>query len=95
MEAIKLPLPAERTDSLRIVHVWGERRLQGFADTGVFSISTGSRQIAAEPAQADRYADDGLADTTIEFDGRLSFAGHDSGNDPYNRSGTSSRKHSL
>ncbi len=47
MEAINVHLPAETPDALRIVRFWGERRLQGFADTGVFSISAGGQQNAA------------------------------------------------
>jgi hypothetical protein len=82
MEAINVRLPAETPDALRIVRFWGERRLQGFADTGVFSISTGGQQNTAtdkpEPARCD---DDGLDSTIIEFDGSLGIASHEYGDD--------------
>jgi len=71
------------------VQVWGKRRLRGFANTGVFSISTGERQISEEPSKFDPGTDDGLAETTIEFDARLNFSGLERGTDPYNRRGAS------
>ncbi len=107
MEAINIHLPAETPDALKIVRVWGERRLQGFADTGVFSISTGERQSAdakpktdrnaADETQAGRYDDDGLDSTIIEFEGRLDVTSHDGdhGVDPYNRYDCSTRATSL
>lgn len=89
MEAINIHLPAETPDALRIVRFWGERRLQGFADTGVFSISTdGQRNAAADKPETARCDDDGLDSTIIEFDGSLGVASHehgrDQGGDPYN-----------
>jgi hypothetical protein len=87
MEAIKLPLPAGQTEELRIVSVWGERRLQGFADTGVFSIVTiGQTDPDDEPETGSR-GDDRLEFTTVEIAGDLDFASFGSGGDPYNRHG--------
>ena len=86
MEAIKLPLPAGQTEELRIVSVWGERRLQGFADTGVFSIVTiGQTDPDDESETSTR--DDRLEYTTVEIAGDLEFASFGSGGDPYNRHG--------
>ncbi len=85
MEAINVKLSAGRTDSLRIVQIWGERRLQGFADTGVFSISTAEQETRNGGREAGDSGDDGLASTTIEIKGNLGFSAHDSGGDPYNR----------
>ncbi len=87
MEAIKLPLPAGQTEELRIVSIWGERRLQGFADTGVFSIVTiGQTDPDGEPEAGSR-GDDRLEFTTVEIAGDLDFASFGSGGDPYNRHG--------
>ena len=87
MEAIKLPLPAGETEGLRIVSVWGERRLQGFADTGVFSIVTiGQAGLDDEPG-TNRRGDDRLEYTTVEIAGNLEFATNGRGDDPYNRYG--------
>ncbi len=87
MEAIKLPLPAGQTEELRIVSIWGERRLQGFADTGVFSIVTiGQTDPDGEPETSSR-RDDRLEFTTVEIAGDLDFASFGSGGDPYNRHG--------
>ena len=86
METIKLPLPAGQTEELRIVSVWGERRLQGFADTGVFSIVTiGQTDPDDESETSTR--DDRLEYTTVEIAGDLEFASFGSGGDPYNRHG--------
>jgi len=90
MEAIELPLPAGRTDPPGMVQVWGKRRLQGFADTGVFSISRGERQNAANPSVLECTTDD----TTVSISRRLDIASHDRGNDPYNRYGASTRTRS-
>ena len=98
MEAINVHLPAGTPDALRIVRFWGERRLQGFADTGVFSISTGEQQnAAAEKPETDRCDDDGLDSTVIEFEGSLGVTSqdHDHGGDPYNRYNRSKRASSL
>ncbi len=88
MEAINVHLPAGTPDALRIVRFWGERRLQGFADTGVFSISTVAKQNVADKPETARCDDDGLDSSIIEFEGRLSVTshehGHDQGGDPYN-----------
>jgi len=85
MEAINVHLPAGTADALRIVRFWGERKLQGFADTGVFSISTGGQQnAAADKPETARCDDDGLDSTVIEFDGRLGVTSPDQGGDPYN-----------
>lgn len=93
METINLPLPAGQTEGLQIVSIWGERRLQGFADTGVFSIVTvGQIEVDDEPETnrcgADgRYGDDGLASATIEIAGTLDCATTDYGDHPFNRYG--------
>lgn len=95
MDTIKLRLPANREHSVRIVEFWGERRLQGFANTGVFSISSGVRTTTADESDSDRYADDGIGDTTIDFNGALVVRGYCRGEDPYNRYGDSVRTSSL
>lgn len=93
MEAIKLPLPAGQTEGLHIVSIWGERRLQGFADTGVFRIVTvGQIEVDDEPEPSrrgvdGRYGDDGLASATIEIAGTLDCATIDHGDHPFNRYG--------
>ncbi|MEE9570219.1 MAG: hypothetical protein V3W02_00835 [Gammaproteobacteria bacterium] len=87
MEAIKLPLPAGQTEELRIVSVWGERRLQGFADTGVFSIVTIGQTDPDDEPEAGSCGDDALEYTTVEIAGDLDFASFGSGGDPYNRHG--------
>jgi hypothetical protein len=88
MEAINVHLPARTPDALKIVRFWGERRLQGFADTGVFSISTAGQQNAADKQEVARCDDDGLDSAIIEFDGSLGIDSHehglDQGGDPYN-----------
>ena len=89
MEAINVHLPAGTPDELRVVRFWGERRLQGFADTGVFSISAGGQQNAAtDKPETARCDDDGLDSAIIEFDGSLGIDSHehgpDQGGDPYN-----------
>ena len=84
MEAINVHLPARTPDALKIVRFWGERRLQGFADTGVFSISTAGQQNAADKPEVARCDDDGLDSTIIEFDASLGVASHEQGGDPYN-----------
>lgn len=95
MEAINVHLPAGTPDALKIVRFWGERRLQGFADTGVFSISTVGRHSAADKPEAPRCDDDGLDSSIIEFDGSLGVTSHDHGGDPYNRYKCSRRRSSL
>ena len=99
MEAINVHLPAGTPDALKIVRFWGERRLQGFADTGVFSISTVGRHSAADKPEAARCDDDGLDSSIIEFDGSLGVTshehGHDHGGDPYSRYKCSRRRSSL
>ena len=87
MEAIKLALPARNTEGLRIVRIWGERRLQGFADTGVFSIATVGQRDMDDKPKTKRCGDDGLASASIEFAGKLDFATNDHGDDPDNRYG--------
>lgn len=87
METINLPLPAGQTEGLQIVSIWGERRLQGFADTGVFSIVTvGQIEVDDEP-ETSRCGDDGLASATIEIAGTLDCATIDHGDHPFNRYG--------
>ena len=98
MEAIRIPLPADETDTLRIVRVWGERRLQGFADTGVFSIATDCQQTAGDESKTkrtERRAEEDLDFTVIEFDGSLSVTSTEDGDDPYNRYVGSGRTSSL
>ena len=87
METIKLPLPAGQTEELRIVSIWGERRLQGFADTGVFSIVTIGQTDPDDESEAGSRGDDRLEYTTVEIAGDLEFASFGSGGDPYNRHG--------
>jgi hypothetical protein len=95
MEAITVKLPTGRTDALRIVQIWGERRLQGFANTGVFSISTASSDARDGEPETGAYKDDCLDSTTIEIDGSLGVGSHDYGGDPYNRYGCSALTSSL
>ncbi|MCZ6476579.1 MAG: hypothetical protein O6700_09660 [Gammaproteobacteria bacterium] len=85
METIKLALPAGKTEELRTVSIWGERRLQGFADTGVFSIATFGQKDADDQPKTNRCGDDGLAFASIGFAGNLDFASNDHGDDPYDR----------
>ncbi len=93
MEAIKLPLPAGHPEGLQIVSIWGERRLQGFADTGVFSIVTVGQIDVDEEAETSgcgavgRCGDDGLASAKIEIASKLDCTTIDHGDHPFNRYG--------
>ncbi len=87
MEAIKLPLPAGHPEGLQIVSIWGERRLQGFADTGIFSIVTVGQIDVDEEAETSGCGDDGLASATIEIASKLDCTTIDHGDHPFNRYG--------
>ena len=87
MDTITLILPSGETQELRIVSIRGERQLQGFADTGVFRITTVSQGAADDRPKTDCRGDGGPAFATAEITGNLDFARSNDGDHPYNRYG--------
>ncbi len=91
MESITMKLPPGRESDRRIVQFWGERRLHDFADTGVFTISTGASDTSPNLEPRNTRDDDALADLSIEIDGKLDIAESERGANPYDRDNHSRR----